>query len=143
MGQNFGNRVVAAILRSPFHPLLGPDFALIEFAGRKSGRPYAVPVNAFAAERGYLIISRRDRTWWRNLRDRPDAVLRHRGKARSVRAQVIEDAGAVAERLRLHLRLRPSHARYFGISIDGEGATNATQLEQAAHERVVIQLTSD
>ncbi len=143
MGQTFGNRAVTAILRSPLHGLLGQDFALMEFTGRRTGRAYTVPVNAFATEDGYLIISRRERTWWRNLRDRPDAALRHRGSVRQMQAQLIADPREVAEILRLHLRQRPSHARFFGIAIGQDGEPNPTQLDQAAQERVLIRLRPD
>ena len=140
MARNFGNAVVVAILRSPLHGLLGQDFALIEFTGRSSGRAYCVPVNAFAREDGYLTLSRRERTWWRNLRGRPGATLRHRGRARPVQAQVIDNLPEVAELLRLHLRTRPSHARFLGISMGPDGEPDATQLGQAAQDRVLIQL---
>jgi deazaflavin-dependent oxidoreductase (nitroreductase family) len=140
MRRNFGNGVVVAILRSPLHGLLGQDFALIEFTGRSTGRAYTVPVNAFAGEDGYLIISRRERTWWRNLRDRPSATLRHRGRARPMQAQVIDNPPEVAELLRLHLRSRPSHARFLGVSMGRDGEPDATQLGQAAQDRVLIRL---
>jgi deazaflavin-dependent oxidoreductase (nitroreductase family) len=140
MARDFGNAVVVAILRSPLHGMLGQDFALIEFTGRSSGRAYSVPVNAFAGEDGYLIISRRERTWWRNLRGRPGATLRHRGKSRPVQAQVIDNPPEVAEMLRLHLRTRPSHARFLGISAGPDGEPDGTQLGRAAQDRVLIQL---
>jgi len=140
MARNFGNAVVVAILRSPLHGMLGQDFALIEFTGRSSGRAYSVPVNAFAGGDGYLIISRRERTWWRNLRGRPGATLRHRGRSHPVQAQVIDNPPEVAEMLRLHLRTRPSHARFLGISAGPDGEPDGTQLGRAAQDRVLIQL---
>jgi deazaflavin-dependent oxidoreductase (nitroreductase family) len=143
MKQNIGNRVVSAILRSPLHPLLGRDFALIEFTGRRSGQTYSVPVNAFAEGEGFLIISRRDRTWWRNLRQRPAARLRRRGRTQAVQARVVEAPPEVADLLRAHLRQRPSHARYFAVAIDGEGEPDATQIGTAALDRVLIRLQPD
>lgn len=140
MKHNFANRVVTAILCSPLHPLLGLDFALIEFSGRRSGQAYTVPVNAFAEDDGYLIISRRERTWWRNLRHRERASLRQRGRAFAVRARVIETPPEVAQALRLHLGRHPSHARFFGVAIGQDGEADEAQLAQAALERVLIQL---
>jgi deazaflavin-dependent oxidoreductase (nitroreductase family) len=140
MKQNIGNRVVSAILRSPLHPLLGQDFALIELTGRRSGQTYSVPVNAFAEGDGYLIISRRDRTWWRNLREQPAARLRRQGRTQAVQARVIETPRDVADLLRAHLRHRPSHARYFAVAMDGDGEPDATQLGTAALDRVLIRL---
>ena len=39
-----GNRAVAVLLRSPLHPLLSRQLALISVTGRRSGHSYTFPV---------------------------------------------------------------------------------------------------
>ncbi|MCJ7513408.1 MAG: nitroreductase/quinone reductase family protein, partial [Anaerolineales bacterium] len=141
MGQNLGNRIVTAIVRSPLHPILGPDFALIEFTGRRSGRTYTTPINAFAEGDGYLVISRADRIWWRNLRDGASAMLRHKGVEQSVKAEVIDSPGEVEHQLKRHLAARPAHARYFGLATDASGQLDPARLAQASRGRVFIRLS--
>ena len=57
-----------------------------------------------------------------------------------MQAQVIDHPPEVAELLRLHLRSRPSHARFLGVSMGQDGEPDATQLGQAAQDRVLIRL---
>ena len=38
------NPVIAALLRSPLHPLLSPGLVLVTVTGRHSGRRYTIPV---------------------------------------------------------------------------------------------------
>ena len=140
MPQGFGNRFVVAILRSPLHAVLGPDFALIEVTGRRTKRTITLPVNAYPEAGTYLILSRRERIWWQNLRDRPGVGFRSHGIARPMQSQLIEEPREVAQLLREHLRRRPSHARYLGLSLGADGQVDEKQLESAAQERVFIRL---
>lgn len=140
MPQGFGNRFMVAILRSPLHGVLGPDFALIEVTGRRTHRTITLPVNAYADDGTYWILSRRERTWWRNLRDRPGVRFRSHGISRRMHSQLIEEPHEVAQLLRDHLRRRPTHARYLGIAMGADGHFDETQLESAARERVFIRL---
>ena len=57
-----------------------------------------------------------------------------------MQAQVIDNSSEVAELLRRHLRSRPSHARFLGVSMGRDGEPDGTQLGQAAQDRVLIQL---
>ncbi len=139
--QNFPNRVVTAMLRSPFHSWV-PGTMLITVAGRKSGAPYTRPVNYIRQGDRITVISRRERTWWRNLRGGCPATLRLHGHDVKGTGTVVEDERAVAEWLENCLQQRPKRARHFRIALDANGKPNPEDLARAAHARVVIQITT-
>ena len=69
MPSQFGNTVVASIVNSPFHFLLGKGFAVLTLPGHRSGKSFSTPVNLIQVNGTLTVISMRSRTWWRNLRD--------------------------------------------------------------------------
>lgn len=93
-----GNPFVETLLRSPFHRAIGSHTMLISFAGRKSGKPYSVPVNYLHSGGVLTVLSSRDRTWWRNLRAGAPVRVRVAGRDLDGIATVATDgAGEMAE----------------------------------------------
>ena len=97
-----GNPFVSALLRSPLHGLLGAKFMLVTVTGRKTGRTYTTPVNYVRRGDTLTVISRRGRTWWRNLSEPAPVLVRLRGKRGCGMGQVVPLAdvdrlGAVKE----------------------------------------------
>ena len=80
------NPVMRALLRSPLHHLVSKDFMVLSFTGRRSGKPYAVPVG-YVQQANRLYFSCLAR-WWTNLPGTAVTVrLRghdHRGVARRI-----------------------------------------------------------
>lgn len=71
-----------------------PGFALVEHRGRKSGRTYRTPVNAFATDDGFAIALTygRDSEWVRNVLAAGGAVIVTRGRSVPVgHPQIIHD----------------------------------------------------
>ena len=66
--QKVYNTIVSWLLRSPLHALLSDSTMLIPFAGRKSGSSFTTPVNYVWDDHTLLVVSPRERLWWRNLR---------------------------------------------------------------------------
>jgi hypothetical protein len=64
------NPVLKALLRSPLHPLVSRNMALISVTGRRSGKVYTFPVGYERdGERVTIGVGWPDRKrWWRNLR---------------------------------------------------------------------------
>jgi ketosteroid isomerase-like protein len=64
-----GNRALAALLRSPLHPVASGHVALLTYTGRRSGREYTLPV--FYRDKGDRITVAvgwpEAKVWWKNL----------------------------------------------------------------------------
>lgn len=109
---------IAAILRSPLHPLLSFGLMLISFEGRKTGRRYTFPVGyQRSGDTVTVLASRAQRkNWWRNFREPgPVEVLVrgcwHRGTGRALAGDSQEFRDAVEATF---LRL-PRLAGQFGV----------------------------
>jgi hypothetical protein len=85
------NPVVRRVLASPVHDLLGPRVALLTITGRRTGRSFQVPVGILEDGRGLVVLSRRDRRWWRNLRGGAELTVLAGGCRRPARATVDRD----------------------------------------------------
>ncbi len=126
----FGNWLLASTLQSPLYPLAG-NTLLITVTGRKSGNLYTLPVNHARSGDGVTIISRRWRTWWRNLRGGAPVTLHLNGRDVKGWATVIEDDPGVVAALTAYVRqLRRVPRRY-------------RDLAQAAQTRVIVQVKID
>jgi hypothetical protein len=138
MAKSFGDRFMMMLLRSPLGGLMGEGLAVVEVRGVKTGRVYATPIGVEPNEEGYLATSRRERTWWRNLRHGAEAVLMIKGARRPWQCQVIEDTPSVRFGLEGLFAKHPGRARYFGIKLGPDGRPVPADLDQAAGERVII-----
>ena len=84
-----GNQVIAALLRSPLHPLLSGRLTLITVTGRRSGRRHTLPV-AYKQDGERVAIPvmwPQRKLWWRNLQEGAAVRLRLRGEERSGRGK--------------------------------------------------------
>jgi deazaflavin-dependent oxidoreductase (nitroreductase family) len=140
MPSSFGNGFMKAIIVSPLHALLGDGFAVITVTGRKTGRRIATPINVSTRGGEFIVISYRNRTWWRNLLDGRRGELHHRGKTIPVEARILDQTPAVAAELKKYFETYPGRAKYFGIRITAEGHTLEEDLTRAAEDRVVVLL---
>ena len=83
------NGFVALMLRSPLTRWTMGATALITVTGRKTGRTYTTPVNYLLRGQDAYIISRPERTWWRNLRQGGRAILLGRGRERTGTGEIL------------------------------------------------------
>lgn len=139
------NGFVKWLLRSPLHGFISGNIVLVQYHGRLSNKPYAVPVSYIrfydeeGEERSYIaIVSFRQRTWWRNLRQGRAFTIRLRGRDLPATAEIIEDEQAVLAALPDFLQAAPEYAGYMYISKDEEGQFKADELQAAAAKRVII-----
>jgi deazaflavin-dependent oxidoreductase (nitroreductase family) len=140
MSNTFGNSVIQVIITSPFHALLGPNLALITVTGRKTGNAISTPINITRDGDAYIVISMRERTWWRNLRGAAVAQLRVSGKTYAVRGEIAEDVDEVSDGLRRYFRQNPQYAKYFDVQIASDGQPDQADVQRAAAERIIIRL---
>ncbi len=92
---SMANPAVSFLLRSPLHGMMSGGVLLMTVAGRRTGRRYTFPVQYHREGDTITIISRRERTWWRNLRGGAPVTLRVRGHDLPAKADVSTDAGEV------------------------------------------------
>ncbi len=86
------------------------------------------------------ILSQRDRTWWRNLRQGAKVTLRLGGSDVHGWAEVLEDPEEVASGLMNYLTWSPSFARYFNVGLDSSGDPILEDVRHAASSRVMIRI---
>jgi deazaflavin-dependent oxidoreductase (nitroreductase family) len=101
------NQLVKAILRSPLHGLVSGNIVLITVTGRKSGKAYTTPVRYWRQGDMLTIVSRWNRTWWRNVRGGSPVTLRLQGKEAKGWGMVTEDDQGVVTALAAYLQQVP------------------------------------
>jgi deazaflavin-dependent oxidoreductase (nitroreductase family) len=115
------NAVPALVLASPLHRLLSGRYALVEFAGRRTGVRYRTPV-AYVRD-GRRVLLSTDSPWWRNLDDRPEICLRLRlrlrGREVDGRARVVTEDREAAQVLGALVRAVPGYRRPAGLAAEG------------------------
>lgn len=134
-----GNDFMSWVLRSPFHGMLSGGMMLITVTGRKTGKKITLPVGYYR-ENGYLwIITSRDRTWWRNLRDGVDVTLLLKRKPVTAHAEVEMNEKAVEIHLCDYLRHIPQAARSMKIRVE-DGKPNSQDVANMAKGRLFVRL---
>jgi len=112
------NGLVARVLRSRLHRLLGGRLLLLTYRGRRSGRPHTLPL-LYARDGDDLLLVAlhpRTQTWWRNVRGR-DVTLLVRGVECRGRAELVADADAARRAFeRAHAWARPALRRARGAA---------------------------
>jgi deazaflavin-dependent oxidoreductase (nitroreductase family) len=88
------NPLVTWLLRSPLHRLMSGSTVLITVTGRKTGRPYTLPISYHQSGHTLTLLTRRGKTWWRNLQGGAPVRLWLRGQEVSASAEVVELSAA-------------------------------------------------
>jgi len=133
-----GNDFVKFFLRTPLRIFLG-DTMLITVTGSKTGRMYSLPVGFYREGDSLWVISNRDRTWWRNLRNGGKVSLLLKGKTLEAYARAEMEPLAVEDHLRDYLRHMPMAAKSFGIRMENQ-IPNPEDLARVARDRLFIQV---
>ena len=135
--------LVAAILRSPLHPLLSFGLMLISFEGRKTGRRYTFPVGyQQSGETITVLASRAQRkSWWRNFREpRPVEVL-VRGKRLAGEGRVLAgDSEEFRDAVEATFRRLPRLAGQFGIAYERGQRISEEQWRTVVAEGAVVKV---
>ncbi len=86
-----GNPVVLAVLRSPAHRVLSGMVIELRYTGRRSGRPYVLPVQ-YARSGDRLVVvpqAAESKMWWRNFWTERPVTVRLAGQLRDGSARVV------------------------------------------------------
>jgi hypothetical protein len=130
------NKIPAAVLRSPLHPLMSGKYLLLTFKGRKSGRRYTTPV-AYLKE-GDTFLMTTDSPWWKNLHGGASVTLWVKGQECKGMGEAVTDETEVVRVLDRFLEAQPGYAKYVGLKRGAGGRIDRAHIKQIARERVVV-----
>jgi deazaflavin-dependent oxidoreductase (nitroreductase family) len=133
-----GNDFVTFMLRTPLHVFLG-NTMLITVTGCKTGQQYSTPVGFYREGDALWVLSSRDRTWWRNLKQRAEVCLLLKGKTVHAFGEAELDESAVETRLMDYLRQTPMAARSLRIRTENN-IPNQDDVRRAARERLFVKI---
>src|SRR6185503_7736950 len=105
-----GNDFVTLFLRTPLHVFLG-NTMLITVTGCKTGRKYSTPVGFYREDGCVWVMTRRDRTWWRNVKHGAMVSLLLKGKTVPAFAEAELDENAVEARMFDYFQQMPMAAK--------------------------------
>jgi F420H(2)-dependent quinone reductase len=132
------NKVPAAILRSPLHPLMSGKYLLLTFTGLKSGRSYTTPVAYLSENDAYLMTT--DSPWWENLKGGASVALRVKGREYEGIGEAVTDHAEVTRVLGRFLETQPGYGRFVGVRCDAGRRTDPSEVEVAALGRVMVRV---
>ncbi|HEY3312081.1 MAG TPA: nitroreductase/quinone reductase family protein [Anaerolineales bacterium] len=134
------NDFASWLLRSRLNWMMGADTMLIRVTGRKTGRELSLPVNFHRDGAELWVISSRNRTWWRNLKENPRARVWIAGREMSACAELVLDEPAVVERLSKLCTEKKWLAKALHIGLDEGGVPQLADLQREARERMFVHL---
>ena len=138
------NAAREAMLRTTgIERLLGRTLALITVTGKKSGRAYTTPVTYYRDGDTVIVLTRKNRTWWRNVANGAngaDVELRLAGQTFRGRARAsVGDEGELPE-LVAFLEHRRADARAYGLTLSPDGRVDRDQARALLPQIVVIRI---
>ncbi len=133
------NIFVAWLLRSPVHRFLSHNMMLITVQGRTTGRRMTTPVSYYRFGDELWIISNRDRTWWRNLRESAPVSLQYRGKEVNTVARAVLDQNEVGEMLAVLLSRHPGMGNYIDVRMIN-GKAHPDDIQSQSKERLFVRV---
>src|SRR5918994_7999387 len=134
-----GNVFMRPLLRSRFGRKID-DLVLLSFTGRRTGRPYTVPVGYHELDGDGVIMTAS--AWKANLRGGADVEVVHNGRRIPMRAELIEDPHEVAliynELLRKIVLSKAKLA--IGLEVIGDRIPTDEEIEEAVGGRRAVVL---
>jgi deazaflavin-dependent oxidoreductase (nitroreductase family) len=139
--QKLYNPIVISLLHSPLHRLLDGQTMTMTITGRKSGRSYTFPVSYVQDGANLLVISQKDRTWWKNLRNGAPVTVFLKGRRLQASGEAFVDMEMVAKILLVILQKAPAYQRLLHIQLDATGQPdNSEAFTRLAQEYVVVRI---
>jgi hypothetical protein len=128
------NPLLAGLLRTPFAGARLDQFMVVDFTGRKTGRPYSLVLSAHLIDGILYALS--GATWKANFRGSAPAQVLHDGKTTAMRGELITDTAHVAD---LYARCAESYGvkraeRVMGIGFRGHQMPTREQFAEAVEQ---------
>jgi len=133
-----GNDFVKSFLRTPLHRFMG-DTMLITVTGCKTGTKYSTPVGYYREGDCLWVMTNRDRTWWRNVRNGANVSLLLKGKTVKAFAEAELNERVVETRLFDYIQHVPMAARPLGIRMENK-IPNAEDVGRIAKDRLFVKI---
>lgn len=133
-----GNDFVKFLLRTPLHVLMG-NTMLITVTGCKTGRKYSTPVGFFRENGCLWVMTSRDRTWWRNVRNGANVSLLLSGKSTDAFAEAELNEKVVEARLGEYIHHVPMAAKSLGIRMEGK-TPDPADIQRVAKDRLFVKI---
>lgn len=133
-----GNDFVKFLLRTPLRLFMG-DTMLITVTGLKTGKKYSTPVGFYRENGNLWVLTSRNRTWWRNVKNGADVDLLLKGKHIMAFAQAEVDPQAVETRMIEYLQHVPIAARSLGIRVEDK-TPNMEDIACVAKNRLFVKI---
>ncbi|BBX04699.1 hypothetical protein BST36_29600 [Mycolicibacterium moriokaense] len=89
------NPALRVLLRTPLAGPLGKQLMVLNFKGRKSGRPFSIPVSAHHIDGDLYAIA--NAGWKHNFTGGADAEVVHGGKTTKMHGELISNPDVVAD----------------------------------------------
>lgn len=116
---DWANAVMKWALTAPgIQRMVGQGVALLGFEGRKTGKPYTIPVSYHLEDGVVTIVTKRDRKWWHNFESPTEVELRLAGRPYSGTAAIETDDVETLEFMTEYLEKRPIDAKAYGLARD-------------------------
>jgi len=135
------NPLLIWLLRSPWHHLADKHTMVITVTGRKSGKRYTFPVSYVRDGETLLVISRNDRTWWKNLRGGSQVIIMLQGSRWQARGETFTDVELGARILLKIVQHVPAYQRLLHVALDATGQPeNPEALNLLAQDYVIVRV---
>jgi deazaflavin-dependent oxidoreductase (nitroreductase family) len=117
------------ILRLPFQTPMSRRLILLSYTGRKTGKPYTIPVSY--VEQGDALLIPGGGAWKANLENGRAVRIRFRGKELSAIPEVIRNPDEVQELVTFMMAANPAVGRFIGVPKQADGCPDREKLEEA------------
>ena len=134
------NPVMKGILKSPLHTVISDKILIFSFKGRITGIDYSTPVSYYQENSTILCFTHA--AWWKNFVDDAPVRLWIRGtEFQGVATPIPEDRDKKVIGLGKLLSAVPSDARFYNVTMDDQGKLNQAELNRAADEATMIEVS--
>jgi deazaflavin-dependent oxidoreductase (nitroreductase family) len=139
--QKLYNPIMTWLLRSPLHRLLDKNTMVITVSGRRSGKHYTFPVSYIHDGETLLVISQKDRTWWKNLQGSAMGTLFVQGHTLQARGETFTDTQVATNILLQILQRVPAYQRFLHVPLAADGQPEHPEdLTRLAQAHVIVRM---
>lgn len=140
--QKLYNPIVTWLLRSPLHRFLDQNTMVMTVSGRRSGKLYTFPVSYIRDGETLLVISQKDRTWWKNLQGGAKVSVFVQGHTLHARGETFTDTEMAANILLQILQRVPAYQRLLHVPLATNGQPEHPEdLTRLAQDHVIVRMS--